>query len=120
MAQSDSLEHVQCALPGDAGLHVPQQQRELHVLDGTEHRDEIERLEDEPHRLGPMPGPLGIAHGEEIAALDQYVAPVDVIEAGEAVEKSGLARSGRPHHGDHLAPLDTQVHVVEGEDLATS
>ena len=94
-----------------------EQQRQLDVLGRAEHRDEVEGLEDEAHRPGPVAGPAGVGHGEQVLALDQHPAAVDVVQPGQAVQQRGLARAARAHHRDQLAAPHHQVEAGQGLDL---
>lgn len=53
---------------------------ELNVLRCAQHRNEIERLEHETHRLGPITGTVSIAHLMEILPIELHRAPGDVIQ----------------------------------------
>ena len=90
VAEPDPVEHVHGAPSCVLWRRSPQEQRQLDVLDCVEHRDQVERLEDEAHGVSPVQCPFRVAHGEEIPAVDQDVAAVDVVETREAVEHRGL------------------------------
>ena len=91
VSEPDAVEHLIGAPTGLLRRGAAEQQRQLDVLDCVEHGDQVERLEDEPHRLRAVQGALGVAHREEVAPVDQDVTTVDVVQTREAVEHRGLA-----------------------------
>jgi hypothetical protein len=117
VTEPDPLQHLDRAPPCLFGSHPAQQQRQLDVLGRGEHRDQVEGLEDEPHGGGPVGRALGVGHREQVLAGDQHPAAVDVVQAGQAVQQGGLARSGWPHDRHHLALVDGEVQVDQGLHL---
>jgi hypothetical protein len=117
VAEPDPLQHLQRAPAGRSGRRPAQQQRQLDVLGRGEHRDQVEGLEDEAHRPGPVGGALGVGHGEQVLALDQDPAAVDVVQPGQAIQQGGLARPGWTHHRDQLPPVHGQVEPDQGLHL---
>ncbi len=79
VAEPDPFEHGEGAVTGGAGPHAGHQQRELDVLGGGEHGDQVEALEDEAHALGPVLGPTAVGHAVDVFAVDQHGAAVDVV-----------------------------------------
>jgi hypothetical protein len=55
--------------------------------------------------------------GENVATLDEHGPAIDVVEAGQAVEKGRLARSGWAHDRHELTAAHGEGDVVEGYDL---
>src|SRR5436190_9537957 len=98
-------------------FHAREQQRQLDVLRRREHRNEVERLEDEPHFLGAVLRPLLVRELVDAESVDENAAAVDVVQAGDAVQQRGLPGAGRPHHGEELAGRNRQVETVERDDF---
>src|SRR5215204_830344 len=67
------------------GPHACDQEGQLDILHGGEDRDQVVRLEDEAHRLRPEAGALSVGHAGDGPAADQYLSPVELVEAREAV-----------------------------------
>ena len=81
---------------------------EHHVLERGQRRDQVEVLEDEAHLAGPDAGPLALAQGHHVAAVEgqlgaRAVVQVGRVEQAQDVHERALARSGRAHDRDHLA-----------------
>src|SRR3989449_1055494 len=103
-----------------AGLlrgHPRDEERELDVLHGGEDRQQVVRLEDEPHAARPVPALRVVVHRGQGDALDEDIARREVVESGEAIEQGRLPAAGRPHDRDHLAARDREVHPAERVDL---
>ncbi len=75
---------------------------------------QVERLEDH----ADLPGAVcrEFAAGKPVEALrsDFYVAGSGSVEACQQVEQGRFARAGCPHNGGKLAPVDREVHAVDG------
>src|SRR4029077_468393 len=82
--------------------------------------NQVERLEDEAHRLGAMPGALGVRELVDGTAFDEDAPLVDLVETGEAVEQRRLARAGRAHHGEELALRDAEIEALQRHDVAAT
>ena len=115
--EPDPCERLARPLPRLGFGDVGEQERQLDVLGRREDRDQVERLEDEAHRLGAMPGSPGIRELVDRVSLDDHPSVVDLIEAGQAVEQCGLSRAGRTHHGEELALRHGEVEALEGKDV---
>ncbi|MCZ7535426.1 MAG: hypothetical protein M5T61_05430 [Acidimicrobiia bacterium] len=53
----------------------------------------------------------------EIDAVEDHLAVVDVVEAGEAVEQRRLPRAGRAHHREELTHTHCEIDRPQGLDL---
>ena len=102
-ARSTSVERLERPAPRLLRADARDEQRQLDVLDRREDRHQVVELEDEAHPPRAVVGALAVGHRREGDALDQDLAAVDRVEAGEAVEQRRLAAAGRPHDRDHLA-----------------
>jgi hypothetical protein len=72
------------------------------TFSSAQRRDQVEVLEDEAHLAGPDAGPLGLAEGHHVAAVEEQLGTRAVIEVGRVkqaqdVHERALARSGRAH-----------------------
>ena len=61
--------------------HPGEQERQLDVLGRGEDRDQVERLEDEAHRLGAMARALRVRELVDRMAVDEHAPLVDLVEA---------------------------------------
>ena len=52
-------------------------------------------------------------HAGDVLAADHDAAALNILEAGERAQRSGLAAAGAAEQHDHFAGLDVQVEVVE-------
>src|SRR5262249_27303048 len=86
------------------------------VLCRREHRHQIIELEDEADVGGAPARKLALGKAVDARARDRDLAGVRPVDAAEQVEQRGLARAGRPHHGDEVALRDRQVEMVEDRD----
>ena len=48
---------------------------------------------------------------------DQEAPVADLLEAGDASQRGGLAAAGRTDQADELAVVDLEVEVVDGDDV---
>ena len=90
-------------------MHDPRRQRDVgqrrHV------REQVERLEHHAHRLA---GFVGVdPRVADVAAVEQDLAVVDVLEQVDAPQQRRLARSRRPDQDDDLVLGDVEVDAVE-------
>ena len=101
---------------GPVGLLPVQGEGEDDVLPHRENGDEVVVLEDEADLLpaedgGLLPGKLGQVGAAHLdAPLGGGVQPTQHVQEG------GLAAAGGADDGGELAPLDGQVHPVQGAD----
>src|SRR5438105_2079973 len=78
------------ALARLTGVDAGDDQRQLDVLLGGEHRQQVVELEDEAHVQRPE-GRLGaVRHAVQIAAGDLDAAAADLVQAGQAIEQRRL------------------------------
>ena len=76
-----------------------------------EEREQRVGLEDRVDR------PLVRWHRREVAAVEQDLAGVGVLEPGDHPQRRGLAAAGRPEQREELAGLDLEVEAVDGTDV---
>src|SRR5262249_8982672 len=112
----NGFERVERALTSLAAVDSCDEQWQLDVLHGAQDRDQVVELEDESHAARAVVRALAIRHLGQRGSVDEDLAVVDRVEAGEAVEKGGLPAAARPHDGDHLAWLEDEVDTPERVD----
>ena len=105
VGEPDQLERLERLRAGPPCGRRRDEQRQLDVLDRGQHRHQVVELEDEAHAAGAIVGALAVGHRRRATPLDQDLAVVDRVEAGEAVEQRRLAAAARAHDRDHLAAL---------------
>ena len=99
-------------------VHAGEQQRHLDVLDRAEHRDEVERLEDEAHRRRAVARALGVAQLVQRPRRRAATRPPSMSSRPEqAVQQRRLARTRRSHDRDELTGTHAQVHVAQRPHL---
>ncbi len=91
VAELDPVQRRLGPLLGILRCDAVEQQRQRDVLRRRQHRDEVERLEDEAHAAGPVGGAGRVAHRVDVRSLDHHRSPVDVVQPGQAVQQGGLA-----------------------------
>src|SRR4051812_36338728 len=63
-------------------------------------------------------GELGLGHAMHGGTVDPHFAAGGAVDAGHEVEQGRLAAAGLADHGDELASLDLEAHLVEGGERA--
>jgi len=114
--QPDDPQRRQHVLAPLSARQVGQEQRQLDVLEGRQHRDEVVELEDEADVVGPPAGDPRVGEHPQVLIVDDHAAPGGPVEPGDQVEQGGLARARGAHQGEVFALLDGQVEVDEHRD----
>src|SRR5688500_12087060 len=78
--------------------------------------EQVEALEDEAQLAVPDLRPLRFRQPPDLFAVQQVLAAAGGIEAAEDIHEGGLARTGRPHHGDVVAGIDPQADAPKRVD----
>ena len=94
-----------------------QQQRQLHVAEGGEHRDQVVHLEDEPDVARPPGGELRAAQPADLVPGHGDAARAGDVEAAHEVEQRGLAGAAGAHEGHEVALVHAQVHALQDVQL---
>ncbi len=97
-------------------IHPLEQEDELGVLVGGQNGDEVVELEDETDVIPPEPGLLASRQARDLVARQPDLAGGRFVEGPQHVEQSGLPGTRRPGQDGEIAPLDLQVHCLEGAD----
>src|SRR3990172_6125214 len=121
---------VACPLPeADAHEEVPsppfpvggsdpdEAHRELHVLLGGEHRNEVEELEDDADRLPSIPHQVPIRQPRDVPAVHEDRTRRAPVQAPDEVQERRLPAAGRPGDGDPLARPNRHIQSPEGDHL---
>src|SRR5918993_1048843 len=91
-------------------------QRELDVLGRGEGREQVEGLEDEPDPVAAQAGQPPLVEPGQLGPAEPDPAPVDGLQAGEAVQQGGLARPGGAHHGAEAVAGEPDRDAVQRGD----
>src|ERR1019366_3085490 len=113
VAQADQLQRRRRVLQALPLLQVGELERQLHVLHGRQHREQIELLENEAHVLVAPVGDLAVAQLAQVVAEHADVPAGGTIHGGDQVQQRRLARSRWPHQGHEFAFVDAQAHVLQ-------
>jgi hypothetical protein len=90
-----------------------EQQRQLDVAFGGEHRQQVVHLEHEAHvRAAPL-GERRVGHAVDGQAVHFDTAHRGPVETAQQVEQGGLARTGGTHERDEIAARKIQVQFFE-------
>ena len=89
-----------------------QQQRQLDVLLGRQHRQQVVELEDEPDVLRAPLRQLAAAERADGHAADLDRAAGRRVEAADQIEQRGLAGSRRTHQREEIALRDFEVDAL--------
>ena len=94
-----------------------EQEGQFDVLHRSDDGEQVEGLEHEAHASGPVAGARPVAHRPQRGPFDFYLALIEAVQAGKAVDQCRLAAPRWPHHGHHLAGGDGQIHAAQGMHL---
>ena len=91
-------------------------QRQLDILVGRQHGQQVVELEDEADVPRPPAGELAFGHRRDFGVADADFAGRRLVEPGDQVEQRRLARAGRPHEREKFAGGDVERQVVQDLD----
>src|ERR1043166_8459011 len=120
VGQTDEFKGRVALLTPSSGAEMGQEQRQLHVLESRQNRDEIEGLEDKPHVLIPPIGQVRFTEPGEIDILHLAGAAGRPINACDDVKQRGFARAGRSHEGQEFALPNVERDVPQRDDMDLS
>src|SRR5260370_31908395 len=75
------------------------------------------KLENKPDVPGPPAGQLPFGHLRDLVVPDPDIALARLVQAGDQIEKSGLARAAGSHEAQELALLHLQTEVLQDVHL---
>ena len=96
---------------------VGQQQRQLDVLEGGQHRDQVIQLEDEADVPRPPGGQRPLGQTADLGVADPDRAARRPVDPGEQVQQRRLAGARRPHQSHEVAGVDGDRHAIENRNL---
>jgi hypothetical protein len=114
IAEADRVDHRVEPRPVHASARDVE--REGDVLGGRERGDEIVGLEDEPDALPPQQRKPPLVQRGEVDVADEDPPGGRPVEARQAVQECGLARTGRTHDRGEPARLEVECDASEGLD----
>ena len=98
---------------GRRAVDAGERQRQRDILRGRQVRQNVERLEDEPHADATERGQRIVVERGELDAVHHNRARVGAVEARDEIEQRGLADAGLAHHRDEVAGLEIEIDVAE-------
>ena len=110
---------LRCAAAGSGLRHAIEDERDFHVLQRIEIRDEVSArlLPYETDLLAPVPHHLRFGDGYEVFAADECPASRWLVQPGEDVEERAFPRTRRADDRHQLAALDFEVQPAQSDDL---
>src|SRR5207237_8924432 len=117
IGKADDLQRHRDILPALRSGEPGQEQRQLDVALGAEHRHQVVELE---HEADVVCAPVcELAAGElvDAAAADHDLPGGRLIQTADQIEERGLARARRTHQRDEVALRDVQSEAVQNFDL---
>ena len=109
IAESDALQHVTRAF--DRMILATQLERNLHVFDRGECRDQLKALKDEAHLLAAQAGARILVERCQLGAIEVHCPSRRRIKTREQSEQRCLAASRRADYGEKFALIDAKCHV---------
>src|SRR6188508_106295 len=111
--QADEAQGRLDALAPLAAREPRQQQRQLDVALGREHRQQVVHLEDEADVVRAPACERAVAHRIDALACDLERAAARPVEAADQVQQRRLAGARRPHQREEVAFADVEVELLE-------
>jgi hypothetical protein len=91
---------------------------EGHVVDHAPVGEEAEVLEHHRDGVAAKLAQLGLVGGHHVLPGDADLACGRLDQADQRADEGGLAGARQSHHHEHLAGLDLDRHVTDGDDVA--
>src|SRR5579872_4531627 len=98
-------------------VQLGEQQRQLYILEGGEHWNQIERLKHVPDVLVSPARRLRIVEAENVLAQDKQFARRRPVDGGNHVQQRRLARTRWPHQSHKFSAANLNRNVIEGLHL---
>ena len=108
--EADPLQGFLGGQPPLAGAAAAVEQAERHVAHRIEMVEEEELLEDEAEAVPAQRGQLSVGQAGHVLSGHPGHPGARSFQRPEDVQQGGLARAGRPEHGQPLPRADPQVH----------
>jgi hypothetical protein len=113
---ADEREQLAHTLAGHARGRVRELERQRNVGRDRARREQVRLLKhhaDRPPRLGE----LRLAHGRELAAVDEHAARARTLQQVHAANQRALARARAPDHAERAPARHVKVDIVQGAKL---
>jgi hypothetical protein len=122
LSESNALEHARCRLQrgfaaAAAGM-ARQFERQQHVLERVQVRQQLERLEYETNLLRPHARAAVFIERKQVVAEEVDRAPRRNVEAGQQSKQRRFARTGAAGDCYRLAGRDSEVDIIENRQGA--
>ena len=112
--EADALDDLLGQSDALAAAHATVDERQLHVVEDVERRDEVERLEDEAQRLVAQFSEAVVAQFRVyLRAAQLNLAARWLVKQSHDVEQRRLAAARRPHDAQELALAHFEVHILQ-------
>lgn len=105
----EAIEHVEGTTTSGPLTLTRQHQRQHHVLDQRQIRNQIAGLEHQAHALQPKVATAFVAHARQHIAVEADLTPVGRHDSREAVQQRRLPRPRRAHQRDTLPGPDLEI-----------
>ncbi len=115
---ADAFEHHRCQLGRVA--NAGQFQRQHHVLQRIQCRQQLERLKHEAEQLRAQRGAAIFIQSEQVRAVQMHAAGAGRIQPGEQPQQRRFSRSRSTDDGHRLARDDRQVDLMQNSERARS
>ncbi len=96
---------------------MPDQLGHQHVLERGQLGKQMIELEDEAEGAVAKLVALALRDVVDPASVEHDFATIGRVEQPQQMQERALARPARPHHGEHLVPLDVQIDAAEHRNL---
>ena len=90
-----------------------EQQRQLDIAFGREHRHQIVELKYESHMARPPMGELAVRQLVDALTADRNLALVRPVEPADEIQERGLAGAGRTHERQELAGRHLEIEAMQ-------
>src|ERR1700730_5118828 len=98
---------------------LSQQQRQLDVFEGSQHRNEVECLKDVTDVAIAPTRQLALAQLRQVGSQHIYFAFRAAVDSRKQIQQSRLARAAGSHESQKLALLNIKVDLVERHNFKT-
>src|SRR5581483_6898385 len=117
LLESDQLQCRHNVVPPLLLIQLGQQQRQFDVLEGRQHRNQIECLENVSDVFVPPACRLRIAKTKDVLAEHPQFSRRWPVDRRNHVQQRCFSRPGRAHQCDKLSPRNLQGDVVQSRNL---
>src|SRR5258706_15623436 len=119
VAKTDQLQGSLNILAPLSFGELGQQQRQLDVFEGSQHRNEIECLKDVADVTVAPTRQLALAQFRQVGSQYIYFAFRAAVDSREQIQQSRLARTAGAHESQKVALLNIKIDLVERHNFKT-